>query len=74
MTGGEPVNDNTAESVGSQSDWPVFSIHHTYNPQDIAPETTFEANEVVMYDATSDDDERWISAKYGSYVEISEIR
>lgn len=74
MTGNENEHDETSRMTTAHSDWPVFSIRHTYNPQDIGTDVRFEANEVVMYDTTTDEDGRWISAKYGSYVEVSDVR
>lgn len=72
---GEDVVSDTSESIDDdEMDWPVFSVRHTYCPKDIAPDVSFEPNELVMYDTTSDIDGRWISASYGSYVPISDVR
>ena len=55
------------------SSWPVFEVRHAFNPEDVAPEMAFEPNEVVLYDARDYQDGKWISAKYGSYIPITEI-
>lgn len=56
------------------SDWPTFGIRHSFNPEDVAENYTFEPNEVVLYDAKDYEDGRWISAKYGSYQPITQLR
>lgn len=58
----------------ARSDWPIFSIRHSYNPDGIAPQKAFEPNEVVLYDATQFQEGRWLSAKFGSYVPITDTR
>lgn len=72
----EDMVNSASESIdGAQMDWPVFSIRHTYCPKDISADVSFEPNELVMYDTTSEEIEgRWISASYGSYVPISDVR
>lgn len=55
-------------------EWPVFSIRHSYNPEGIAPGVSFEPNEVVLYDASHIKQGRWLSAKYGSYLPLTDIR
>ena len=74
MNDEDMMSDRSGSSTGVQMDWPVFSIRHTYCPKDIAPDVEFEPNELVMYDTTSDDGERWISASYGSYTPITDVR
>ena len=55
------------------SDWPVFEVRHSFNPNDIAPDVEFEPTEVVLFPATNNAEGQWISAKFGSYVPITEI-
>ena len=62
-----------AHPASALSDWPVFELQHTFNPDDIAPMRSFEPNEVVLYDAMDYQAGRWISAKYGSYIPITDI-
>jgi len=74
MTGEDSVGDRPVPSDETNMDWPVFSIRHTYCPEDVAQSVSFEPNELVMYDASSDIGGRWISASYGSYTPISDVR
>lgn len=68
------MREEIAYESTARSEWPVFSMRYTFNPDDVAPEREFEPNEAVIYDATSEDDGRWMSAVYGSYVSITDIR
>lgn len=74
MTGEDAVGGRSPPSDETNMNWPVFSIRHTYCPEDVAPRVSFEPNELVMYDASSEIEGRWISASYGSYVPISDVR
>lgn len=74
MSGKDAVGEGSPSSDGANMDWPVFSIRHTYCPEDIAPSISFEPNELVMYDTSSETEGRWISASNGSHVPISDVR
>lgn len=63
-----------AHPASPLSDWPVFEVRHAFNPDGVAPGMTFDPTEVVLYAATDYEEGQWISAKYGSYSPITEIR
>lgn len=67
------MSDEVSKTA-ARSDWPMFAIRHAYNPKDVATDVTFEPNEIVFYDAQRFEEGRWMSAKYGSYTPITEIR
>lgn len=68
------MSEKVTHPSSIRSEWPTFSIRHTYNPDDIATDVSFEPNEVVFYDAKTRKDGRWMSAKYDSYVSVTDVR
>ena len=68
------MSKRQSETRSPESEWPMFALRHTYNPEDLAPGKSFEPNELVVYDAKDRQDDRWISAKHGSYMPVTEIR
>lgn len=58
----------------ANAEWPAFTLRYTYNPEDVGESATFEPNELVVYDPSAECSGSWISAAYGSYVPISDIR
>jgi len=69
-----PMSEDGTYQTVTRSEWPSFTLKYTFNPKDIAPDATFEPNEAVMYDESDRREGRWISAKYGSYISITEVR
>ncbi|KYH25263.1 hypothetical protein HAPAU_26480 [Halalkalicoccus paucihalophilus] len=64
-----------SEGTPAVEDWPTFALRYTFNPGRIGLDRGFEADEVVVFDATRGRlNDRWIAAKRGSYVSVEEIR
>ncbi len=58
--------------ASSTCDWPLFELLYVFGPD--IPDSPFEFDELVVYDPTDGFDDRWITAKEGSYVEIADVR
>lgn len=56
-------------------DWPTFALRYTFDHGLIGLDEPFDADEVVVFDATRGRlDDRWIAAKRDAYVSVEEIR
>lgn len=69
------MTETDAEQSSTVGDWPTFALRYTFNPSGVGLTEGFEADEVVVFDATRGRlDRRWIAAKRGSYVAIENTR
>lgn len=69
------MSEVDADRTPAVEDWPTFALRYTFNPGGIGLDAGFDADEVVVFDATRGRlDDRWIAAKRGSYVSVQEIR
>lgn len=67
MSSQEPVEQESA------ANWPTFSLRYTFNPEELEVPVTFEPDELVVFDPTTDD-EAWLSADRGAYLDIQDAR
>lgn len=69
------MTETDTEQSSAAEDWPTFGVRYTFNPSGVGLDDGFEADEVVVFDATRGRlDQRWIAAKRGSYVAIEDTR
>lgn len=69
------MRERGTSSTTGTVDWPVFSLHYTFNPEAMDGREEFQPDELVVQERNQDDPRTcWISAKRGSYVSIEDVR
>lgn len=60
----------------STTEWPVFDLSYTFNPNECAHARSLDPDEVLLFDPNRTDtlETHWIAAKRGAYVSVEDVR
>lgn len=64
----EPLETDTA------ANWPRFTLRYTFNPEELDAPVSFDPDELVVFDPSDGDDDAWVSATRGSYMDIKDAQ
>lgn len=64
------------EPATTDSEWPMFRLRYTFNPQELEGRDCLSPDELVVFDPScgGDLEGEWVTAERGGYVAIEDAR